>query len=292
MQIEVGTGVHTLSADVYHADPCPAPSLSASVAKVLIEKTPAHAWLEHPRLNPQRTEDNDPKFDAGKAVHSLFLEGIDILGWVDAKDWRTKAAQEARDEHRAAGRIPVTAPQHERLLGLLPSLQARVARLDDAPAPFTDGSPEQTLIWQEENGVWCRARLDWLRHDYSVIDDLKTVASASPGMDFGDFGRAVWTIGHDVQEAFYRRGLRKLAGIDPRFRFIAIELDGPGISCCSLGAAWRAIGEAKVERAIALWGDCLARNDWPGYPSSAVELEPPAHEIARWEAITAEEACL
>jgi hypothetical protein len=34
----------------YHADPCAQPSLSASIARELIHKSPLHAWQVHPKL--------------------------------------------------------------------------------------------------------------------------------------------------------------------------------------------------------------------------------------------------
>ena len=45
--------IHTdISAEAYHADPAPEPSLSSSVAKILVNLSPAHARIAHPRLNP------------------------------------------------------------------------------------------------------------------------------------------------------------------------------------------------------------------------------------------------
>jgi len=36
-------GIFEYTADVYHADPCPKPSLSASIAHILCSQSPAHA---------------------------------------------------------------------------------------------------------------------------------------------------------------------------------------------------------------------------------------------------------
>jgi hypothetical protein len=287
-----------MTAELYHADPCVEPSLSASVAKILLDETPAHARLAHPKLNPQHEEDDDPKFDAGKVLHSLFLEGDDRMAVCTALSpstgtavvaWQTKEAKQFREEARGRGLVPVLAHQHNALRRGLATLRKRTYELDDKPAPFTAGKPEQTLVWQEDNGIWCRARLDWLHDDYTVIDDLKIVASANPGSAPGQFGRNVENLGHYIQEAFYRRGLKTLTGSDATFRFIGFELDGPGIACTSLSAAYRAIGESAVSRAIALWGDCLSRNDWPGYPRWRVEIEPPAWMVAQAETLLAEE---
>lgn len=289
-------GIYQIDADTYHADPCDEPSLSASVAHVLLTETPAHARLAHPRLNPNHVEDNDSKFTAGRVLHALFLEGenrMDVFRGLNGKGdvataWQTNESKAFKAEAFARGRIPVLAHEELEFLAALDTLWQRIETLEDKPAPFTNGKPEQTLIWQEPNGVWCRARPDWLHDDAATIDDLKTCASANPGNGFGDFGRAVETLGHYVQEAFYRRGVAALFDTAPVFRFIAFELDGPGITCDSLSARYRAIGDSAVARAIALWGDCLSRNDWPGYPRYRIEIEPPERLAAREE----EEMCL
>ena len=47
-------GIHDIPPREYHADPCPAPSLSRSIAKLLVERSPAHAYAAHPRLGGPR----------------------------------------------------------------------------------------------------------------------------------------------------------------------------------------------------------------------------------------------
>ena len=50
------TGWHELSDEVYHADPCPSPSLSSSIANLVIDKSLMHAWRAHPRSPRVRGE--------------------------------------------------------------------------------------------------------------------------------------------------------------------------------------------------------------------------------------------
>lgn len=58
----IDVGVHDLDESTYHADPCAAPSLSSSIAKVLLFKSPLHARYCHPKLNPQhQSEEKDRK---------------------------------------------------------------------------------------------------------------------------------------------------------------------------------------------------------------------------------------
>src|SRR5512135_3837265 len=96
-------GIYDLPADVYHADPVPTGSLSSSGARLLLPpSTPAHfRWArEHPRPST-------PAMDFGRAAHRIVLGVGEDLVEVQADSWRTKAAQQAADEARAAGKTPL-----------------------------------------------------------------------------------------------------------------------------------------------------------------------------------------
>jgi hypothetical protein len=108
-------GIHAIPAGRYHADPCSKPSLSASIAKILCEESPLHAWHRHPRLNPDFERVESATFDVGTAAHAMLLEGTDVCIAVDAPDWRTKAAKEQRDAIRQIGRIPLLIEQWDRV---------------------------------------------------------------------------------------------------------------------------------------------------------------------------------
>ena len=141
-------------ASEYHADPCPEPSLSSSVARVLIERSPAHARLMHPRLNKDhKPQSTTTAMQIGSAVHSVVLDNTwSFIEWVDAANWRTKAARAAKSEAEADGRIPL-------LIGLRPQIEAMVSELrPHLPEGFL---PEVTLVWKD-HGIWCRARADML----------------------------------------------------------------------------------------------------------------------------------
>ena len=267
----------------YHGDPCDAPSLSNSIAKVLLSESPRAAWKKHPRLNPDHEEKHSKDFDVGKAMHGYLLEGDAAVTVVPAEDWRTNKAKELRTKIRAEYRIPLNLAEKERVDAAMVSLRAALPTLDVDPPPFTSGKAEQTLIWQEENGIWCRARLDWLRDDHTLIEDLKTTGCAHPGSGPGQFGSNFYGLDYQLQEAFYRRGMQKVFGVDPKFRFVAFEPKEHGILCCGTGPQGKAIGQAQLERAIGLWGVCLEQGYWPGYPDNQVELEPPGWALRKEE---------
>jgi hypothetical protein len=274
----------------YHADTLKdVPTLSASIANLLLNRSPLHAWTAHPRLNPNWQREDEAKYDVGTVAHSMLLEGTASVDVCDYPDWRTKDAKEARDTSRANGRTPLLAHQFEEVLAMCNAVADQLKAFDADPVPLTAGKPEQTIVWQDTGtGVWCRARIDWLHNDLSAIDDLKTTTrSAHPEA----FAKNLYSYGCDVQAAFYLRGLRTLeiANADviryepPQWRWIAVETSPPyGLSVVEPGPAVLELADAKVDAALKLWAECLERDVWPGYPTKVATAELPAWEEARW----------
>lgn len=272
--------IRELDAAAYHLDQFgETPTLSATIARILCSQTPAHAKAAHPRLNPDYTRQDDEKFDIGNAVHSLLLEGDDKAFVIHADSWRTKDAKESRDEARAHGKVPLLVGQHESVLAMLEAVRGQISLLDVDPAPFTAGKPEQTLTW-DENGVACRARLDWLHDDHSCIDDLKTTSrSADPDA----WGRTMFSMNYDIQAVLYMRGVKALTGEEPDFRFVIAETQPPfAVSIVALAPDALALANSKVDYALDLWARCLKSGRWEGWPNRVCYTEAPPWAEVRW----------
>lgn len=273
-------GLYELPAAAYHADPCPLPSLSSSIARRLLAMSPRHAWWAHPRLNPQYEPEQAERFDLGTVAHAYLLEGKTAFTIVDAPDWRSKAAQAARAAAQLEGKTAVLAERWADVLSMAKALRRQLERFEDQPRPFAPaGKAEQTLIWREDD-VWCRARLDWLHDDHRTIDDLKTGAvSANPD----DWPRTMWNMGYDIQAAWYVRGLRALTGQEATFRFVIQENFAPfAAAVIGLGPDAMVLAEKKVLFAIDLWGRCLATGEWPAYPARTCWAHLPSWLETRW----------
>lgn len=270
-----GPGIHEITAEEYHSDPCEVPSLSASLASKLVNETPAHARLAHPRLSPDFERVEKTQFDVGNLAHTLFLEGhADRVRVLDFDDYRKKDAQTARDEARAEGLVPVLAKDFERVEAAAAAWRVQVMNRDFDPPLFTDGKPEVMIVW-EERGVTCRALIDWLRDDFLAIDDLKSTSASANPIIWAK--RALKQIGADVQVSFYRRGVKALTGKEPAFRYVLAETEPPFlISTVSLDPSWLELGEAKVDRAMERWRTCMDDDNWPGYPEAIYYAEAPA----------------
>jgi hypothetical protein len=223
----------------YRADPCPVPSLTQSLCKVILAGSPKHAWTESPRLNPNFETDDDAKFDVGNASHRLVLGRGKDFEIVDAADWRTKAAQEARETAAAVGKIGILKHQFERAVTMSEAAAVQLKRHKDSDA-FTNGDAEVMIAW-EEDGIWFRALVDWLHKDLRTIDDFKTT-----GMSVADhvIGHRAVGGGWHLQAAFIERGLDILdpPGAGRRlFRFVAQEDYPPhALNVMHMSEAWPA----------------------------------------------------
>lgn len=258
-----------ITADAYHADPCETPSLNATVATALVLETPAHARQKHPRLGgyvPKHTE----AMDEGTALHQMLL-GDDRCDILDFDAFRSNEAKAARDKSRAVGRVPMLRHKWNEIAELGESLKQQVAAFPIDPPLFVDGMAEQTITW-DDNDVSFRARLDWLRSDFSCIDDLKKSRSAQPHR----FHRALYALGYDIKAAFYIRAARAAFGVEPVFRWVAIEPDPPyAMSVHWLSANALRSANERLDQAIDLWKQCLATDHWPAYPMIPHQVEPP-----------------
>jgi len=271
-----------IGAAEYHADLTgTTPTLSASIIKTLLYQSPAHAWHNHPRLNPGYKREYEDRFNLGTVCHSLLLEDdASNIEVVDAPDWRTKLAKEAREWAKEYGRVALLAHQWEEVQAAVTGIRENIARLNVKPAPFTDGHPEQSIVW-EENGVRCRALIDWWHTTTQTVDDLKTTErSANPE---GWTRQTLFAIGADIQAAFYQRGVKAVAGVMPEFRFVVAETQPPyGVSVVALGPDVLELANRKIDHALRLWNECMESNKWPSYPTDVCYAQLPPWEESRW----------
>lgn len=274
-------GIYRIDASTYHADPVAVPSLSSSLARTIIERSPLHAWTDHPRLNQAFKSEERKEYDRGSAAHALLIEGEDRIEIIAADSYRTKAAQEARDAARAAGKHPILAAEFENIYWMRSVALAAIRNCPDLSGlTLADGKAEESLIWQDGN-AWCRARPDWHADDWSLVIDYKTTnASAHPDA----WVRTMTGQGGEVQAAFYLRGIEALTKHQPKWVFLVQEVEAPfACSLIGLPPAFLALGESKVATAIHLWRECVASNIWPCYPNRICWVESPAWHQARWE---------
>lgn len=291
-------GIYDLPEAEYHADPCPQPSLSRGIAQMLIRQTPMHAHHAHPRLGGKGEIIPTKVMDDGSALHSMLLgQGAPIelirtvygpkhkLAGKPVADFKTKDAQEERDEIRASGMIPMLPHRMPELLRCKTAMIRQINEQEEGPDFFGPGKSEVTIIWREGD-IWLRCLVDRLCDDASLPPyDLKlTEMSAAPG----GWERRLQT-NYAFQDAFYRRGIKAVRGINPPpMRFIVGELDAPhGVSIMAPAPSLVELAEREVERAIRKWTHCLTTDTWPGYPPYTAWVD-----ATSWQMTQADEAIM
>jgi len=283
-------GIHeTIDARVYHADPCKSPSLSSSVANILLTRSPLHAWHAHPRLNKNFEPRENERMDIGSAAHAVCLEGdMSRVEKLSFDSFRTNAAKDAREAAREDGKIPLLEADYEKLGEMVKAFRQNINFCVDLNAMILGkGKPEQTLIWRECEGrknFYMRARPDWLADDHTLIIDYKTVDSAESEA----FIRGpIVQHGYDVQAAFYLRGLKALdmsAIFDARYIWILQEIKEPfAVSFVGYGEQMAEVAEQKVARAIEIWKRCLTSKQWSAYGNKVAWANLPSYAVNRWE---------
>ena len=264
----------------YHADPCAVISLNQSVAHEIVAECPLKGWQAHPRLGKQQLDAEEAEKDtkatlAGKVIHRLILGKGAEIDLLDFPDFRTNRAKDARDESKAAGRLPVLRHHMDDFAGAADILREKISLLG-----YTfDGESEVAIEWNEDGArgpVRCRGRMDHLRRAMRQVIDVKKIVSAHPTT----ISRHIYDYGYDVQWAAYTSGVSKLLGCtadDISYILLFMEIEPPYVVTpvdMRLCHAYREIGRMRWDRAVMLWEQCLHTNRWPEYANSAIGVEP------------------
>lgn len=264
--------------DVYHADPTPHGSLSYSGAKKLLDPyCPAvYRWE---RDHPEQSK----LFDFANAAHKLVLGDFNSeIRIIEADSYRTKRAQEERDEARANRIAPVLRHQYEQVLEMAAEIRAHpiASKLFDPDR----GQPEQSLFWTDkETGITCRCRVDWMpdrRWGRMILPDYKTCESAHREK----FRKTAANYGYHQQDAWYTAGA-KAVGLDdePVFVFVAQEREPPYlVNVIQLTDASVNIGRNLNRHARRLYAECVANDYWPGYGWTPTGYEVELVDLPAW----------
>jgi hypothetical protein len=112
------------------------------------------------------------------------------------------------------------------------------------------------------------------------LDYKTTGMSAGPE----DFTRNIISNGIDIQDAFYRRGVKKIEGTEPDFILMVQEIEAPYLcSFIRLDLQFQDMGEEKVKKGLHVWRNCMATGYWPAYSDNIYTVEPPGYALASWE---------
>jgi len=272
-------GFYDMTAQAYHEQAgIDVPALSASVAKILCAKSPAHAYHCHPKLGGGRFESTD-SMEFGTLFHAVALGQMTNVAIGEFDAWQSKEAKAFKAAAEAAGQIPVKRGK----MGVVNAMAAAFAKQvanSDARGFYADGTlTEAAAIWEHE-GVVCKTLFDRVNVETGVIYDIKTTSDASPDA----CERKIVQMGYDIQAEFYRMALEAiypaLAG-KTRFVLLFVETSAPWVMTpYELSPMAAAIGRTKVLKAIGTWRECLLFDNWPGYSTQILQIEPKPWALA------------
>jgi hypothetical protein len=305
-----------MTADEYHADPAPVPSLSAGVACALVHDTPLHALLKHDRLRRLLQEklggDDAPEDDFesngasrfGTVAHELLLgrgSGIHVMQTVyDEKhdkagqrvtDYKTKAAQKEKADIEALGHVCCFQHELDRAEELVDLILEGVREVPGCERAFhpEHGRSEVAVFWTEEHlraqgqPVWGRCLVDWWGEDGHLYD-LKTT-----GRDLSDEAlmRKIDQDNLDMRAAWYLRGTGMVVPLlrgRMDYRLVFVQQKPPyELRVVVLDNATILSGMKKVAFALDKWAYHLGRDYWPGYPKRIEIMSAPKWATIRWD---------
>lgn len=248
----------------YHADE----ALSQSQLKTLLD-CPARFAYEREHGRPHKAA-----YDDGHAIHTALLGvGMDTVV-IDADDYRTKAAREARDAAHAEGKTPLLRAAAERVSQVRDAVMAHPAArvILDAPGPV-----EQSMWWTDpDTGLALRGRIDKVATladgQTHALVDIKSATSAAPHR----FARSVWDFRYHLQRAVYLDGWEQLTGEACEFVFVVVETTAPYLTAVyTLDDIATHAGERDYREALDLYRSCTESGHWPGYADDITVLPSP-----------------
>lgn len=196
-----------------------------------------------------------------------------------AKGW--KAFKEEKGEENI-----ITDSEREEALRIRDAIYGN----PDAAALLADGKPEVTVLWElagEGFSFECKARVDWLCGDNSVVE-LKTCRDASRR----GFGKQAAQLGYTGQLGYYGRGVEYATQrAVPNHLVIAVETEAPyPVTVFEVLRADVDAGWGRCCTYLDRLAECQRTGLWPGYAQGRVTLELPAWAVEDFDEETEEEA--
>ncbi|WP_160119674.1 PD-(D/E)XK nuclease-like domain-containing protein [Rhodovarius lipocyclicus] len=271
-------GIYDLPPEIYHGDPTPEMSLSSSGARTLARDCPAVFWHQRQVQEAKRV------FEIGTASHLMILEPerydarVEVIRGLKkdgspSEGYTSADAREKRDAARAAGKVPLLPAEDEMLRVMRGVLWADpIAR-----TAFIGGQAEKSLFWRDQEfGIWCRTRPDYLPPHGRYLVDYKTSTSADPR----EFAKAMLEYGYHMQAAWY---LDAVAAVTPhrpeKFAFVVQSKKPPHlVSVCWVDPEAIEIGRALNRYAKGIFRWCLTQREWPNYRDD-LNSAPMAHTV-------------
>jgi hypothetical protein len=211
-------------------------------------------------------------FMIGRAVHTLTFEpGLfndQYAIWTEG-DRRGKAWEAFKAEHQ--GLTILKAAEADECAAM-----ATAVRQHPLVQPYLDGGVfEQAIYWtDDETGLGCKGKPDWLMPERRIVLDLKTARS----IEARRFGTEAARMGYHLQLAHYRNGVRAAYGWEPqRLLIVAVEKSAPhDVAVFEIGPDEAWLAAQDVRDLLHQLKECTDAGRWPGRYTQEQALQLPA----------------
>lgn len=264
---------------------------NASLCKVALLKTPAHAWNAF--LAPNRPPSQEqPRFRIGTHLHQRILEPQIWEQIIPCSSGATtKAFAEAVKAAAANGKTVAQASEYELADAMGKSILSHPA-VGAYFEPTEDNLKlnEITLTWVDPvTEMSCRGRLDAIRilDEEILVIDLKTTVDAGPQ----EFGKSAANFLYLLQASFYcdavhynRFKLEEVLGLPLgslndrpiAFEFVCVEKEQPHqVARYRMTAEQADMGRKLYQKALNLVKTATSLNWWSGYDNAPQPLQLP-----------------
>lgn len=279
--------------ETYHAHK----SASSSFLRAMHQTCPKkarHGSVFDP-IEENKAHERKTAFDVGSAAHDYLLQREEFWKFnVVAPEtyFCIKDKVEKPFNDKRGNKWKKLSEEHADKAILLHSefeaVRKMVKTMDEHPfagAAFTDGVAERSLFWVDnDTGVWCRARPDFLPNDLRNVPDYKTTKEA---VTPENVKKKISNLGYNMQHAFYTKGIEAVMGVRPnRFFFVFHEQDAPHCITPAMPTQLSAKRGAQVnKKQLQVLSQCIETNHWPEYANGVISCDLPV-----WESMKLEEA--
>lgn len=233
----------------------------------LILRSPAHF-----RAKEERKE--TPALILGSAIHVAVFQPDEFSKRYAVKpefmSFSTTLGKAWRDNHQ--GKVILSWDDAATCEGIRKAVRAHPIAAD----LLSDGEAEITGYFRDSEypEILQKLRIDWLNKKQGVLIDLKSTEDAR----LFPFMRDAYKHDYTLQSAHYLFGISQITRIThEKFIFIAAEKAPPfAVQIYEATPDFITAGLLQRAKALAIYNECMKKNQWPAYSMEVLPLDVPA----------------
>jgi len=219
-----------------------------------------------------KAKESTPAMALGSLVHCLALtpkKWQEDYAISEFDSYRTKAAQEWRDDMIAKGITPITNEQYEQASIIADSVMGD----DDLQPYLVAGYDTEVAMYSESDAINVRGMVDIAPKSGDCLIDLKTISSITSEANLVN---VVLNRGYHWQAAMYLDLWNAITG-ENRYRFILafVESSAPYETAIVDISEFIELGRDGYTKAISLWKKCVSEDTWTKTISGNTKLKLP-----------------